>query len=179
MAGQEIELRKLTIVIAGRSFPVKVTKEEALILPTLEKSLNDQIRQIQLSYVDRDIQDCLSMVLLTQAIATHNEDAFGNTVLQCERPDYREIHTIGAIQGHHIYALTMLAVRALRIDSELDRSDFMYKIVVRIMRRLNKNYKNIPLQGLGRIYHVFQDVMNQALNKSSLNQTSKRELKTA
>ena len=74
MAEQEIELKKLTIVIAGRSFPVKVTKEEALILPTIEKNLNDQIRQIQLSYVDRDIQDCLSMVLLTQAITTHNED---------------------------------------------------------------------------------------------------------
>ena len=75
MAEQEIELKKLTIVIAGRSFPVKVTKEEALILPKLEKTLNDQIRQIQLSYIDRDIQDCLSMVLLTQAIAAHNEDA--------------------------------------------------------------------------------------------------------
>ena len=75
MAEQEVELKKLTIVIAGRSFPVKVTKEEALILPTLEKNLNDQIRQMQLSYADRDIQDCLSMVLLTQAIATHNKDA--------------------------------------------------------------------------------------------------------
>lgn len=75
MAEQEIELKKLTIVIAGRSFPVKVTKEEALILPKLEKDLNDQIRQIQLSYVDRDIQDCLSMVLLTQAISAHNGDA--------------------------------------------------------------------------------------------------------
>jgi cell division protein ZapA len=75
MAEQEIELKKLTIVIAGRSFPVKVTKEEALILPELEKTLNDQIRQMQLSYADRDIQDCLSMVLLTQAIATHHEDA--------------------------------------------------------------------------------------------------------
>jgi cell division protein ZapA (FtsZ GTPase activity inhibitor) len=75
MAEQEIELKKLTIVIAGRSFPVKVTKEEALILPNIEKNLNDQIRQIQLSYVDRDIQDCLSMVLLTQAISAHNENA--------------------------------------------------------------------------------------------------------
>lgn len=74
MAEQEIELKKLTIVIAGRSFPVKVTKEEALILPKLEKDLNDQIRQIQLSYVDRDIQDCLSMVLLTRSISTHNGD---------------------------------------------------------------------------------------------------------
>lgn len=75
MAEQEIELKKLTIVIAGRSFPVKVTKEEALILPQIEKTLNEQIRQVQLSYADRDIQDCLSMVLLTQAIAAQNNES--------------------------------------------------------------------------------------------------------
>ena len=75
MAEQEIELKKLTIVIAGRSFPVKVTKEGALILPQIEKTLNEQIRQVQLSYADRDIQDCLSMVLLTQAIAAQNNES--------------------------------------------------------------------------------------------------------
>ena len=75
MAEQEIELKKLTIVIAGRSFPVKVTKEEALILPQIEKTLNEQIRQVQLSYADRDIQDCLFMVLLTQAIAAQNNES--------------------------------------------------------------------------------------------------------
>lgn len=74
MAEQEAELKKLTIVIAGRSFPVKVTREEELILPSIEKNLNDQIRQMQLSYSDRDIQDCLSMVLLTQAISAHMKE---------------------------------------------------------------------------------------------------------
>ncbi|MDF1695633.1 MAG: cell division protein ZapA [Saprospiraceae bacterium] len=74
MAEQEIELKKLTIVLAGRSFPVKVNKEEARILPLIEKDLNDQIRKMQLSYSDRDIQDCLSMVLLTQAISTQTKE---------------------------------------------------------------------------------------------------------
>ena len=74
MAEQEIKLKKLTIVVAGRSYPVKVNKEEERILPVIEKNLNDQIRQIQISYSDRDMQDCLSMVLLTQAIAAHNQE---------------------------------------------------------------------------------------------------------
>jgi len=74
MTEQESELKKLTIVIAGRSFPVKVNKAEELILPVIEKNLNEQIRQIQLSYSDRDIQDCLSMVLLTQTISNHNQE---------------------------------------------------------------------------------------------------------
>ena len=74
MIEQEKELKKLTIVIAGRSYPVKVNKEEELILPIIEKNLNEQIRQIQLSYSKRDIQDCLSMVLLTQAISNHTQE---------------------------------------------------------------------------------------------------------
>ena len=76
MTEQERELKKLTIVIAGRSFPVKVNKAEELILPVIEKNLNEQIRRIQLSYSDRDIQDCLSMVLLTQAISNHIQEPF-------------------------------------------------------------------------------------------------------
>jgi len=49
MAEQDKELKKMNIVIAGRSFPVKANKEEELILPVIEKKLNDQIRQMQLS----------------------------------------------------------------------------------------------------------------------------------
>ena len=74
MIEQGNELKKLTIVIAGRSYPVKVSKEEALILPTIEKDLNDQIRQMQLSYKDKDLQDCLSMVLLTKAISAQTKE---------------------------------------------------------------------------------------------------------
>ncbi len=75
MAEQERELKKLTIVIAGRSYPVKVNKEEERILPSIEKNLNEEIRQMQLSFIDRDVQDCLSMVLLTRAISTHTEES--------------------------------------------------------------------------------------------------------
>ena len=64
----------MTIVVAGRSYPVKVNKEEERILPIIEKNLNEQIRQIQISYSDRDMQDCLTMVLLTQAIAAYNPE---------------------------------------------------------------------------------------------------------
>ena len=73
MIEQGNEIKKLTIVIAGRSYPVKVSREEALILPTIEKDLNDQIRQMQLSYKDKDMQDCLSMVLLTKAISAQTK----------------------------------------------------------------------------------------------------------
>ena len=82
MIEQGNETKKLTIVIAGRSYPVKVSKEEALILPTIEKDLNDQIRQMQLSYKDKDMQDCLSMVLLTKAISAYTKANSNETSIE-------------------------------------------------------------------------------------------------
>jgi len=75
MANQENEMKRMTIVIAGRSYPVKVNTQEERILPTIEKSLNDQIRQMQLSFDGRDMQDCLTMVLLTQALKGSNNSS--------------------------------------------------------------------------------------------------------
>lgn len=74
MKNQEDETKRMTIVIAGRSYPVKATTDEARIIPNIEKRLNDQIRKIQLSYKDIDMQDCLSMVLLTNALQSNNAD---------------------------------------------------------------------------------------------------------
>lgn len=72
MADHNTDIKKTTVVIAGRSYPVKVSDAEARVLPNIEKMLNDQIRKMQLTFKDRDIQDCLSMVLLTNALSSTN-----------------------------------------------------------------------------------------------------------
>ena len=74
MKKQDEDTKRMTIVIAGRSYPVKASTDEARIIPNIEKRLNDQIRKIQLSYKDLDMQDCLSMVLLTNALQSNNTD---------------------------------------------------------------------------------------------------------
>ncbi len=74
MAEQENNTKRVTVVIAGRSYPVKVTEEEARLIPSLEKKINDQIMKIQMSYKDLDMQDYLSMVLLTNIMSTNNTE---------------------------------------------------------------------------------------------------------
>ncbi len=71
---KEQDMERMTIVIAGRSYPLKVSTAEAQLISSIEKEINDQIRQYQLTYKDRDIRDCLSMVLLTRVLSTNKED---------------------------------------------------------------------------------------------------------
>lgn len=59
--------RKINVVIAGRSFPVKVTEEEEKTVRNIEKDINSQVREYQQKYTDRDKLDLVLMVLLTKA----------------------------------------------------------------------------------------------------------------
>ena len=59
--------RKINVVIAGRSFPVKVTEEEEKTVRNIEKDINRQVREYQQKYTDRDKLDLVLMVLLTKA----------------------------------------------------------------------------------------------------------------
>ncbi|MFT6334462.1 MAG: cell division protein ZapA (FtsZ GTPase activity inhibitor) [Halioglobus sp.] len=74
MTEQEKSTTRITVVIAGRSYPVKATEAEARLLPSIEKKINDQIMKIQMSYKDLDMQDYLSMVLLTNIMSSNNAE---------------------------------------------------------------------------------------------------------
>lgn len=86
MAEQEKGTKRITVVIAGRSYPVKATEAEARLIPSLEKKINDQIMKIQLSYKDLDMQDYLSMVLLTNIMSSNNAEE-QNTEVVSEKLD--------------------------------------------------------------------------------------------
>lgn len=59
--------KKINVVIAGRSFPVKVTEEEEKSVRNIEKDINSQVREFQQKYTDKDKLDLVIMVLLTKA----------------------------------------------------------------------------------------------------------------
>ena len=55
-------------MIAGRSYPVKVTDEEEDLVLKVVREINEKIKAFQVTYQQRDKQDCLSMALLTYAV---------------------------------------------------------------------------------------------------------------
>lgn len=62
------ESMNITVLIGGRPYSLSIkTREEQLIRKTV-KEINEKINSFQLTYKQRDKQDCLSMALLTSAV---------------------------------------------------------------------------------------------------------------
>lgn len=65
---EEKELKSITIIIGGRSYPVRVDESKVGLIQSAGKKINEQLRFFQSTYKERDLQDCLSMTLLTMAM---------------------------------------------------------------------------------------------------------------
>ena len=59
--------KPITVVIAGRPYPIRVADSEEKGLRALVTEINDRFNDFQIRYRDRDKQDCLVMTLLTYA----------------------------------------------------------------------------------------------------------------
>ncbi len=67
----------VNVNVLGREYPVKCTESEAEELRKVEISLNRQLNQYRLKYVQLDKQDCLSMALIENLMDTfqsHQEE---------------------------------------------------------------------------------------------------------
>lgn len=62
---QEDDLKSVKLVIAGRTFPIKVTSLEEATVKQLEEEINLKISEFQSMYPSRDKLDCVIMTLLT------------------------------------------------------------------------------------------------------------------
>ena len=77
--------KKINVVIAGRSFPVKVTNEEERSVRNIEKEINSKIHDYQLKYADKDKLDLVIMVLLKQS--------FDLEKFRSDEADTQQIHS--------------------------------------------------------------------------------------
>lgn len=67
MAATAQDTKQITVVIAGRPYPLRVTEREESGLRQLVQEINERFNDFQIKYADRDKQDCLVMTLLTYA----------------------------------------------------------------------------------------------------------------
>ena len=61
----------ITVMIAGRSYPIKVKAGDEEGIRAIVKEVNEKINRFQLTYTKKDKQDCLSMALFTYAVDLH------------------------------------------------------------------------------------------------------------
>ena len=65
------ETTNITVMIAGRSYPLKIKVGDEASIRDIVKEVNEKINRFQLTYANRDKQDCLSMALFTYAVDLH------------------------------------------------------------------------------------------------------------
>lgn len=69
----------ITVMIAGRSYPIKVKAGDEASIRAIVKEVNEKINRFQLTYSNKDKQDCLSMALFTYAVDLHKSRQATNT----------------------------------------------------------------------------------------------------
>ena len=62
------ELISMSVMIAGRSYPLRVKEGDTESIQQVVDDLNEKIKDFQLTYINKDKQDCLAMSLLTYAV---------------------------------------------------------------------------------------------------------------
>jgi len=69
MDGQES--KNITVLIAGRPYPLKIKAGDEPSIRKIVKEVNEKVNRFQLTYTNKDKQDCLSMAILTYAVDLH------------------------------------------------------------------------------------------------------------
>ncbi len=65
---EETDTIHITVVIAGRPYPLRIKEKDEPVVRQLIRDINDKVNRFQQTYANKDKQDCLAMTLLTQSI---------------------------------------------------------------------------------------------------------------
>ena len=81
----------LKIIIAGRTYPLTIKKEEEEAIKAAAEQINSNIKKLQGSYAVKDMQDLLAMTALQQAVQLKSVGgAKVEKVTEFKEPDYSE-----------------------------------------------------------------------------------------
>lgn len=64
-------MNRIEANIAGTKIPLKVSEEEEVYVKQAIEEINTRIKQYQSEYIQKDLQDCILMALLTYAVDYH------------------------------------------------------------------------------------------------------------
>ena len=65
---QDKETKNITILIAGRPYPLKINAADEPAIRKIVSEVNEKVNRLQLAYTNKDKQDCLAMAILTYAV---------------------------------------------------------------------------------------------------------------
>jgi cell division protein ZapA (FtsZ GTPase activity inhibitor) len=81
----------LKIIVAGRTYPLTIKKEEEEAIRSAAERINTNIKKLQGSYAVKDMQDLLAMTALQMAVQAKGSDAKPEEDLQEVNKDIQSI----------------------------------------------------------------------------------------
>jgi cell division protein ZapA (FtsZ GTPase activity inhibitor) len=69
----------ITVLIAGRPYPLKIKEGDETIIRRIVKEVNDKIALFQSTYPSKDKQDHFAMALLTLSVDLHKAQSSANS----------------------------------------------------------------------------------------------------
>ena len=75
----------MQVMIAGRTYPLKVKEQDMDAIKHVVEEINEKVKDFQLTYINKDKQDCLAMALLTYAVELHKAKLYEATPHQISR----------------------------------------------------------------------------------------------
>jgi len=67
------DLVKVSVTVAGRSYPIQVEKNKQADVKKASKLINKKLLEYQKQFKGADKQDCMAMLLLTLQVDEHKE----------------------------------------------------------------------------------------------------------
>jgi cell division protein ZapA (FtsZ GTPase activity inhibitor) len=77
----EEKLIPINVLIADRSYRLKIHPEEEQQVRSAVKQVNEKIQEFKTTYAGKDLQDYIAMCLITYATQTSPEEAQGESSL--------------------------------------------------------------------------------------------------
>jgi cell division protein ZapA len=67
-------LVKITVTLANRKYTLSVEKEDEMVIRNATESINSRIKDFNMHYPGKDMQDILAMILLNTSAALAKKD---------------------------------------------------------------------------------------------------------
>ena len=71
-------MKSITVLLAGRPYPLRINASDEPAIRKIVKEVNEKVNRFQLTYSNKDKQDCLSMAVLTYAVELHKLQQSGS-----------------------------------------------------------------------------------------------------
>ncbi|MPM02920.1 hypothetical protein SDC9_49178 [bioreactor metagenome] len=87
-------LVKITVTLANRKYTLSVEKEDEMVIRNATESINSRVKEYQMQFPGKDMQDILAMILLNTSSALTKKESSENSISETLQSRLSEINQL-------------------------------------------------------------------------------------